>query len=370
MLSSPPLLTTKQHAELGPLALRCGQVLPEVVLGYEAYGELSPARDNVVLLCHFFSGNAHAAGRYRADEALPGWWDAVVGPGKAIDTRRWCVLSVEALGCVRVDAPHGRTTNPNSLNPATGRPYGPDFPPIDVRDMVAAQKLLLDHLGVRSLVAVAGPSLGGAQALAWAQMHPDMVPKLIAAIAPARLEAQEIALYRLMKEAIRLDPAYQGGHYPPEAPPRQGLALAMGMMIAHAGGRAELAHRLGRRPHGGPEGEWAVEAWLQEEALRRSALVDANAWIAMLEANMRWDLAQGGQSLEEALAELQAKVLLLPGLGDALLPWADYHQPLVQGLAAGGREAETLALPGTFGHLAGLAHIGLAEGAIRAFLEA
>ncbi|MFP5502998.1 MAG: alpha/beta fold hydrolase, partial [Candidatus Sericytochromatia bacterium] len=175
---SPPSLVTKRVAHLPALALRCGETLSGVTIGYETYGRLNDARDNVVLVCHHFSGASNAAGRYREDDP-PGWWDAVIGPGKAIDTDRYFVVAIDALGCVRLDAPHGVTTHAASLDPRTGRPYGPGFPAIAIADMVAAQRLVLDQLGIERLAAVAGPSLGAMQALAWATERPEEVDRVI-----------------------------------------------------------------------------------------------------------------------------------------------------------------------------------------------
>lgn len=365
---TPNLLTTKQVAPLGDLELRCGQTLRDVQLGYETYGTLNAAKDNAVLICHFFSGNSHAAGKYQDTDALPGWWDAVIGPGKAIDTNRWFVVAVDALGCVRIDAPHGITTGPTSLNPATGTPYGPDFPPLHVVDSVHAQRRLLDQLGIQRLAAVAGPSYGAMQSLCWAATYPERVERVIAAIAPAELQAREIGFYAVMRDAIRLDPAFQGGRY--ETQPRQGLATALKLMILLAGGRVDFDLAFGRRPAPAESGHaTAMEAWLEQEAHLRSSLCDANAWIGMLESNIRWDLAEGYLSLRHALKGFTGRVLLVPGARDELLPSAHYHVPVVQALAEAGIEHDIYLLPPEKGHLAGLGDIGRASEAIRRILD-
>lgn len=368
--STPVLLTTKQAAHLGDLTLRCGQTLSDVTLGYETYGTLNAAKDNVVLICHYFSGASHAAGRYSADDPLPGWWDAVIGPGKAIDTDRWFVLAVDALGCVRIDAPHTVTTGPQSINPATGMPYGPDFPPLHVTDSVHAQRQLLAQFGISRLAAVAGPSYGAMQALAWATTYPEMVERVIAAIAPAELQAREIGFYAVMRDAIRLDPKFLAGRYSPDAPPAQGLATALKLMILLAGGRVDFDLGFGRRP--APEGSdhaTAMETWLEQEAITRSRVCDANAWIRMLEANIGWDLAEGFLSLRHAFKDFNGRVLLIPGARDELLPSAHYHVPLMQALAEAGVAHDVCLLPPEKGHLAGLGDIDRAADAIRRCLE-
>lgn len=371
-MSSTPatgLLTTKRVQRLGELPLACGRTLSDVTIGYETYGRLNANRDNAVLVCHHFSGSSHAAGRYDAADEAPGWWDAVIGPGKAIDTDRWFVVAVDALGCVRRDRPHGVTTSAMSPDPDTGRPYGPDFPAIVPADMVESQRRVLDALGIGRLAAVAGPSLGAVQAFAWADRYPQDVDRVIAAIGPTELHAKEIGLYRVMEDAIRLDPQFQAGRYNPEDPPLNGLAVALKLMILLAGGREALMRAWGRAPADGEGVEWALEAWLDQEARERARTVDANAWIAMLRANMRWDLLAGRESLESVVAGWPSRVLLLPAVADELIVPGAYHAPLELALTATGADLTVQVLPATHGHLAGLADIASAADAIRACLE-
>lgn len=367
--ASSTLLMRKRHARLERLPLRSGAMLTDVTLGYETAGQLNAAGDNAVLVCHHFSGNSHAAGIYSESDAQPGWWDALIGPGKAIDTDRYFVVAADALGCVRLDAPHGLTTGPASLDPQTGKPYGPDFPALDVRDSVLAQRMLLDQLGVNRLAAVAGPSFGGIQALAWASSYPSMVERCIVAIGLAEFRAREIGLYHAMEQAIRLDPKFNGGRYDPEDPPLDGLALAIELMIVTASGADDLHAQFGRMPAPKSSGEWAIEAWLAKEPRQRARTCDANAWITMLRTNMRWDLSLGHRSMEDALSRLEAHVLLIPGQGDQLLPASSYHDPLVDALNKAGTPFDVHPLSAAGGHLAGLSAIGEAADAIRACLD-
>jgi len=376
MTSDTPLLTTKQVATLESLPLDCDRILLDVKVGYETYGQLNAARDNVVLICHFFSGTSHAAGKYHPDDAQPGWWDAVIGPGKAIDTDRWFVVAMDVLGCIRTDAPHGVTTSPASLHPATGRPYGPDLPPLTIADSVRAQRMVLDQLGVGRLAAVAGPSLGGMQALEWAVSRPNEVDRAIVVVSLAEFQAREMGLYRVMQDAIALDPAFQGGHYDPQHPPVQGLGLAAKLMAILGSGRDLLRTIPGRvwadserDPRRDMGAAWAVETWLDAAAAAKTATCDANAWLAMLRTNMSWDLAAAYGSLEAAMARLKARVLLLPGSGDELVHGPSYHDPIVRALAQVGADYEVCPLPALNGHLAGLQDIALASDAIRTCLE-
>jgi homoserine O-acetyltransferase len=363
------LLTAKRVLHLAELPLASGAMLRDVAIGFETYGRLNAERDNAVLICHYFSGCSHAAGRYDPADPTPGWWDAVIGPGKAIDTERYYVVAIDALGCVRQDAPHGVTTGPASLDPATGRPYGPDFPPLIVADMVESQRRVLDALGVDRLAAVCGPSLGAMQALEWAATRPQDVDRVIAAIAPAELQAKEMGFYRVMEDAIRLDPRFEAGRYAADAPPVEGLAIALKLMTLLAGGSAVFAAHPGRGTADGPDGEWAMETYLARESRARARTVDANAWIAMLRTNLRWDLGRGRETAAAAIARLGARVLLLPGAGDELLPPDRYHDPLEASLRQAGADVTVHRLPSTHGHLAGLSDIAHAEDAIRTCLD-
>jgi homoserine O-acetyltransferase len=208
-----------------PLQLDCGRRLFPVRIAYETYGTLSPGRDNVILVCHALSGDAHAAGftpepvaastrdGFRADERDAGkgrglgWWDGMIGPGKAFETDRFFVVSSNLLGGCR------GTTGPSSIDPGTGRPYGSDFPVITVADMVRAERALLDELGIERLAAIAGGSLGGMQALEWAVLYPDRVDAIIPIASTHALQPQGVAWNAIARNAITADPDWQGGHY-------------------------------------------------------------------------------------------------------------------------------------------------------------
>jgi homoserine O-acetyltransferase len=233
--------------------------------------------------------------------------------------------------------------------------------------MVESQRRVLDALGVDRLAAVGGPSLGAMQALEWAATRPQDVDRVIAAIAPAELQAKEMGFYRVMEDAIRLDPRFEAGRYAPDAPPIEGLAIALKLMTLLAGGSAVFAAHPGRAE--GPDGEWAMETYLARESRLRARTVDANAWIAMLRTNLRWDLGRGRETADAAIARLSARVLLLPGLGDELLPPDRYHDPLEASLRAAGADVAVHRLPATHGHLAGLSDIAHAAAAIRTCLD-
>ena len=222
--SARPLRYLQSVQLPGPLELEKGGKLLRVTVGYEAYGQLSAARDNVVLVCHAISGDSHVARHDETDD--PGWWDLLVGPGKAIDTNRFFVLCPNLLGGCR------GTTGPCSENPQTGKPYGRDFPTITIGDMVEVQHRLLEHLGISQVLAVVGGSLGGHQALAWATRHAASVRGVVALATSARLTSQAIAFDVVGRNAILHDPNFHNGqYYDKKQGPDIGLALAR--MIGH-----------------------------------------------------------------------------------------------------------------------------------------
>src|SRR5271154_5837328 len=223
------------HVDLpSPVALDCGRTLHPVRVAYETYGTLAPHRDNVIMVCHALSGDAHAAGFSTAASGEStrdgfaaedrdgtagrglGGWDGMIGPGKAFDTDRYFVVSTNVLGGCR------GTTGPSSLDPATGKRYGASFPVITINDMVRLQKMLVDHLGIERLLAVAGGSMGGLQALAWTVMYPDSVAAAIPIAATARHSAQQIAFNEVGRQAIIADPDWREGNYYGGKPPARG----------------------------------------------------------------------------------------------------------------------------------------------------
>lgn len=240
--------TTTERAllftEEDPLVLASGRTLGPVEVAYETYGTLAPARDNVIYVCHALTGDAHAAG-YHEDESKPGWWDNLIGPGKPLDTDRFFVVSANLLGgCAG-------TTGPLSTNPATGKPYGMDFPLLQMADFVAVHRRLLEHLGIERLHAAVGGSLGGMQILQWTLDAPGQIDNAVIVAASSRLTAQNIAFSAVGREAIMRDPDFQGGWYA-ETGRAPHLGLAIARMMAHITYLSEeaMSEKFGRRLQG------------------------------------------------------------------------------------------------------------------------
>src|SRR5438874_3239894 len=292
-----------------PLRLDSGRALAPVRIAYETYGALAPARDNVILVCHALSGDAHAAG-WSDDPSAPttvdgvgaaergksglGWWDGMIGPGKAFDTDRYFVLCTNLIGSCR------GSTGPSSMNPATGTPYGPDFPVLTVGDMVRAERRLLDELGIDSVLAVGGGSLGGMQALEWTVAYPDQVRACISIASTARLSSQGVAWNAIARNAIMADPDWQGGaYYDTGRTPTAGIGVAR--MVGHVtylsaeAMREKFDRRLQDRERYSftlTEPDFEVESYLRHQADTFAGRFDANSYLYISRALTYFDLGR------------------------------------------------------------------------------
>jgi len=361
-----------QYLDL-PEAVRldCGQDLHPVRVAYETYGTLSPRRDNVILVCHALSGDAHAAGFAKKPPAEStrdgfaatdrdgtagkglGWWDGMIGPGKAFDTDRFFVVSTNLLGGCR------GTTGPSSANPATGRPYGPDFPVITVADMVRTERAFLDVLGIERLAAVTGGSLGGMQAFEWAILFPDQVDAVVAIASTHALHPQGVAWNAIARNSIMGDPAWQGGrYYGTGRRPDAGMGVAR--MVGHITylSAPALDGKFGRRLQFADdirytitEPEFQVESYLRHQADTFVKRFDANTYLYTSRALTYFDLARqyGGGSLTRALADVSARTLLIAFSSDWLYP-PSASREIADALGALGKKAELHVIEAPYGH--------------------
>ena len=373
-----------------PLPLDCGRELRSVRMAYETYGQLSPARDNVILVCHALSGDAHAAGMastpasegtrdgFRADErdgslgkAL-GWWDGMIGPGKAFDTDRFFVVSTNLLGGCR------GTTGPSSIDPDTGRPYGSDFPVITVADMVRAQRAFLTSLGITQLAAVAGGSLGGMQALEWAIRYGDDVKAIVPIASTHALHPQGLAWNAIARNAIVADPDWQGGHYYGTGKaPNAGMGIAR--MIGHITylSASALQTKFGRQLQSSDdvryrlmEPEFQVESYLRYQADAFVRRFDANTYLYMSRALTYFDLARqyGGGRLADAIRTISAKTLLIAFSSDWLYPPSGSEE-LAAALRDAGKPVSLHVIDAPYGHDCFLLEEARQTPLIQAFLD-
>ncbi len=359
-----------------PLHLEGGDILTDVRVEFETYGEMSPARDNVILVTHALSGDAHAAGwdntatrktvsgritpmkdgfspprGYR--EKKPGWWDSMIGPGKPIDTNRFFVICSNVLGSC-----YG-TTGPASINPSTGRPYGLSFPVVTVEDWVRVQALLLDKLGVDRLFAVIGGSLGGQQTLEWALAYPDRVEKAIILAASARLSTQGVAFNAVARYTIINDPNFHGGNYYELEAPTNGLAAAR--MLAHITYLSEqgMDSKFGRRLQArdgevtgrGFDEEFEVESYLNYQGKNFVERFDANSYLYIIRAMDHYDAAArwGEGDLVEACRRLKSETLVASFSSDWLYT-PEGCQELVHSICKTGKPVTYIDVPSQYGH--------------------
>jgi homoserine O-acetyltransferase len=332
-----------------PLQLESGATLAPLTLAYEIYGELDPGRRNAILIFHALSGDAHVAGRNQPSDRKPGWWDNMVGPGKAFDTDRFCVI------CANIPGGCQGSTGPSSIDPLTGQRYNLTFPVITIPDMVNAQVRLLDVLGIEQVAAAVGGSMGGMQVLQFAVDYPQRVRLAVALATTARSSAQTIAFSSIGRRAIMSDPRWRGGNYPPDDPPVDGLAIAR--MIGHMTYLSDerLAWRFDRRlQHTSTLGytldrEFAVESYLEHQGTTFVDRFDANSYLYITKAMDYWDLTRRHGSLVQAFEKAQASFLAASFSSDWLYPSSESEE-IVQALEAAGRSVEYHALTSPLGH--------------------
>ncbi len=349
-------LVEKQYATLfqppHPLLLKCGQEFGPITVAYQTYGELSPRKDNAVFICHALTGDAHVAGRRRPDDRKPGWWDGFVGPGKGIDTNRFFVICANVLGGCQ------GTTGPNFINPATQKPYGPEFPFLTVSDIVKVHQALVESLGISKLLSIVGGSLGGMQVLEWAAQAPDSMASAIVLASGARLSAQGIAFNAVGRRAIVTDPSFNGGNfYGQKETPKFGLALAR--MIAHITYLSEQAieRKFGRRLQHteqlryqiNDDTEFQIESYLNHQGKRFVERFDANSYLRLTRAMDYFDLERDYGPIHQSLAMTAARFLVVSYNTDWLFP-TEQSRAIVRALVQAGQHVSFTELNSPHGH--------------------
>jgi homoserine O-acetyltransferase len=364
-------VTTKYYHYQTPLILESGETLSSLTIAYETYGSLNRDASNAVLICHALSGDAHLAGHH-GEEKRAGWWDAVVGPGKAFDTERYFVICSNILGGCK------GSTGPSSENPATGKPYGTAFPVITIRDMVNAQKLLVDHLGISRLYAVAGGSMGGMQVLQWTVSYPDLVKKAVVIATSGYSTPQQIAFNEVGRQAIISDPEWNGGNYydcktHDSNGPVRGLSLAR--MVGHITylSNESMHEKFGRALQGKERisfdfsTDFAVESYLHYQGDTFTKRFDANSYLYITKAIDYFDLTRGG-SLTEGLKPATAAFLVISVSSDWLYP-PYQSQEIVSALTANDQDVHYCEIRSNYGHDAFLLESGQMNYLVGKFLS-
>ncbi|WP_239348531.1 homoserine O-succinyltransferase MetX [Snodgrassella communis] len=368
-IDSIGIVTPQKWSFSSPLTLQNGCVLPQFELMVETYGTLNADKTNAVLICHALSGNHHIAGYHSSNDKHPGWWDNMVGPGKPVDTNRFFVVGLNNLGGC-----HG-STGPLSINPATGKAYGADFPMVTVKDWVKSQAMLADRFGIQQWAAVMGGSLGGMQALQWAIDQPQRLRHALIIASAPRLSTQNIAFNDVARQAILTDPDYCQGHYAQQQRiPRHGLRIAR--MMGHITYLAEdgLGKKFGRQMRQQNfqydyNVEFEVESYLHYQGDKFADVFDANSYLLMTKALDYFDPARDyAGDLITAVSAIQAKILIASFSSD----WRfspRRSQELLDALVAANKPVQYIALQSAHGHDAFLMEDPDYQAAIRIYFN-
>ena len=348
------------------VSLDNGATLAPVEVAYETYGELNPRKTNAILVMHAFSGDAHAAG-ISHETGKPGWWDNMIGPGKAFDTDKYFVICSNVLGGCR------GTTGPSSVNHDTGCPYAMTFPVITIGDMVRLQKMLVDWFGIERLLAVSGGSMGGMQALKWAVDYPEQVVTAIPIASTARHSAQQIAFNEVGRQAIMADPDWNSGNYYGKQPPARGLSVAR--MVGHITYMSDesMREKFGRRLRDkdtfsfGFDVDFEVESYLRYRGSQFVNRFDANSYLYITKAMDYFDLTDGQGTLASALEPARARFLVISFSSDWLYP-SYQSQELVRALRSRNRDVAYVELPSNYGHDSFLVDVAEQTHLVRGFL--
>ena len=357
------MIVTTHTARFDSLDLDCGRALEPVDIAYQTYGELNREKSNAVLILHAFSGDAHAAG-ISEQTGKPGWWDNMIGAGKAFDTNRYFMISSNVLGGC------SGTTGPSSIDPRNGHPYGSKFPPVSIRDIVRLQKKLTDSMGIEKLLAVVGGSMGGMQALEWAVSYPQSVAAAMPIATTHRHSAQQIAFNEVGRQAIVADPDFHRGDYYDAKHPERGLAVAR--MIGHITYMSDdsMREKFGRRrlKLADEDSMFEVESYLRYRGGQFVSRFDANSYIVITRAMDTFDLNAGGGPLEARFDGSGTRFLVLSFTSDWLYP-SYQSQEIVRALRSRNLDVAYVELESNYGHDAFLVEAGEQTALIKGFLE-
>ncbi len=354
----------------GEMVLESGARLGPITIAYETYGTLNARKDNVVLVAHALSGDSHAAGYYADDDAKPGWWESMVGPGKGIDTDRYFVVCSNVLGgCMG-------TTGPSSINPKTGRPYGMSFPMVTISDMVRAQKKLMDHLGIGTILCVIGGSMGGMQVLQWSVQYPEMIRSAVPLATTMRHSALSISFNEVARQAILSDPNWNNGDYYNGRKPDLGLSVAR--MIGHITYLSDDAMRrkFGRRLQDKDDfsynfnADFQVESYLRHQGTKFVERFDANSFLYITRAADYFDLTQYGNagSAVKVFSLAKARFMVVSFTSDWLYPTYQSRE-MVKAMKKSGLNVSFCEIEADCGHDAFLLPNDRLSSLIRGYLE-
>jgi homoserine O-acetyltransferase len=351
-----------------------GHVLKDVRFGYEMYGHLNAAKDNAILILPYFSGTGHAAGKFAATDQSPGYWDSIIGSGKPLDTDRYCIIAGDGLINQTIKDGHTVTTGPASIDPVTGKPYGMRFPILTMRDLVNAQKALVDSLGIQRLRAVMGLSMGGAQSFEWAAVFPDSTDRVIPVVMGVETNGYLIGSTDNWSAPIKLDPKWNQGDYYGKAEPLDGLTAAFKMLVHEAQNYEGISSAVDR--NWAEEGKDPAKSWdnkfmaqqsLDEIGKFLAQIRDANSFLYQVKV-IQLFIAGGALNRDAGLAGIKAKLLILPAQSDIMI-YPKYTQEAAERLRQLGKSVEYHEIPGVGGHFDAIYNISAVGDLIGGFLK-
>ena len=355
-----------QYFTFPSLTLKSGVKLGPITLAYETYGQLNSDKTNAILIFHALTGDAHAAGLHQGDKN-PGWWDPMIGAGKAFDTDKYFIICANVIGGCK------GSTGPSSVNPATGKPYGMSFPVITIEDMVESQKYLIDHLGIKKLLSVAGGSMGGLSALEWSIRFPETTHSAILIAANYKHTAQQIALHEVARQAIMSDPNWNKGDYYGKELPAQGMSVSR--MIGHITYMSErsMEEKFGRKLQDKDKvgydfsQDFEVESYLRYRGASFVQRFDANSYLYLSKALDYFDLSEES-TLVEALKGVKAKCLVITFSSDWLYP-SYQSKEMVKAMKANDIDVSSIEIETTYGHDSFLVEIDGQSKLVKNFLD-
>jgi homoserine O-acetyltransferase/O-succinyltransferase len=371
------MLVEKRTFEMPELRTVAGRIIRNIKVGWESYGALNADKSNGILVAHYFSGTSHAAGKYSASDPLTGYWDAIIGPGKAIDTDRFYVLSVDSLVNLNWGDPKVITTGPATIDSVTGKPYGLRFPLVTIGDFVNVQKALIDSLGISKLYAVMGPSMGGLQTYEWAASYPQMVDRIMPVVAAASPGPWLTEWLNVWAMPILLDPDWAGGDYYGMRPPLAGLTQALKIISLQASHFQWAEDTFGtawaepgKDPLAAFDHKFKIEQALEESSSERAAVSDANHLLYLVKANQTFiaGSAAGAKIAVQGIKRIRARALILYTPTDQVFA-ADWIAATADLLRANGASVETGEIAGPLGHLNGVALMAPLGPQIARFLD-
>lgn len=367
------MLVEKKHYKMQGFTTFNGQLIPEVNIGWESWGKLNAQGDNAILVTHYFSGSSHAAGRYQEDDLLAGYWDSIIGPGKPLDTDKYFIISSDTLVNQEPFNPQVITTGPATINPATGKPWGLDFPVVTIRDFVEVQRSLLLSLGIEELHAVIGPSMGSLQALEWAIAYPEAVKRMVSVIGMGEADAWSCLGLQQWAEPILNDPLWREGNYYNSEAPTAGVQQTL-MQISLAAMSPSIINRtfnkhypLEAAPLKDIRQGFRMVDYFKAQSLAQAKYADANHLLYLIRANQLF-IAGQGKTLNEGLQKIKAECLFLPATNDLLLRPA-MSQLIHQELLSLGKNSRYAEIEGDWGHLDGLNSITSQAETLKQFIN-